>query len=98
MKLLPLSAASVLLSAAVLGLAGCAWQSAESDTNLTRVAGWNQPAPEDKAPPAKTSVAEPKKAPARTAIAKSLQAPQQLAQGVAGDEAGCTGVDTCGSV
>ena len=40
MKVLPLSGASVLLSAAVLGLAGCAWQNAESDPEaMTRVAG-----------------------------------------------------------
>jgi hypothetical protein len=99
MRVLPLSGASVLLSAAVLGLAGCAWQSAEGDAELsTRVAGWSQPPPEDRAPLAKPPVAEPKTAPAKAAVAKAPQVPQPRARGVAGDEVGCTGVDTCGSV
>jgi len=96
MKVLPLSGASVLLSAAVLGLAGCAWQNAESDPEaMTRVAGWSQPAPEEKAPPARPAISEPKKAPAKPAVAA---APQPRQPSVAGDEASCAGVETCGSV
>ena len=96
MKVLPRSGASVLLSAAVLGLAGCAWQNAESDPGaLTRVAGWSQPAPEEKAPPARQAIPEPKKAPAKPAVAA---APQPSRPGVAGDEASCAGVETCGTV
>lgn len=96
MKVLPLSGASVLLSAAVLGLAGCAWQNAESDPEaMTRVAGWSQPAPEEKAPPARPAISEPKKALAKPAVAA---APQPRQPSVAGDEASCAGVETCGSV
>jgi hypothetical protein len=87
-----------LLVAAALGVAGCAWQSAEGDTELpTRVAGWSQPTSEERAVPAKPerSVPAAKKAPAKAAVAKT---PQQPRQELARDEAACTGVDTCTSV
>jgi hypothetical protein len=91
MKVMPLSGASVLLSATVLGLAGCSWQNAESDPEArTRVAGWSQPAPEEKAPPARPAISEPKKAPAKPAVAA---APQPREPKIAGDEASCAGVE-----
>lgn len=102
MRVLPQSGASGLLLAAVVGLAGCAWQNAESDPeSRTRIAGWSQPAPEERAPAAKPerAVAAVKKAPAKPALAPALvKAPQPRQQGVVGDEAGCTGVETCTSV
>ncbi len=91
------SHAFLLLSAAALGLAGCAWQNAEGDADLgTRVAAWREPPPAEKAPLPKPATAEPRKAPAK-AVAKTPQ-PQPAEPKVAGGEATCTGVETCGPV
>lgn len=100
MRVRPLSGASGLLLAATLGIAGCASQNADSDGMLfPRVAGWNQPPPEERAapPPAKPEkpVAAVKKAPVKPDLAK---APQQPRGELVRDEAACAGVDTCTSV
>jgi hypothetical protein len=102
MRVRPLSGAFGLLLAATLGLAGCASQTAESEGMLpTRVAGWNPPAPEERAapPPAKPEkpVAAAKKAPVKPDLAKAPQQ-QQPRQELDRDEAACAGVDTCTSV
>jgi hypothetical protein len=98
MRVSPLSRAFLLLSAAALGLAGCAWQNTEGDADLgARVAAWREAPPEKKAPLPKPAAAEPRKAPAKAVAAKTPQ-PEPSEPKPAGGEATCTGVETCGSV
>lgn len=92
-----MSIAAGSLLAAVLGLAGCAGQIAQSDLeDRTRVATAEPPAAE--APPAQAKP-KPKIAAAKTSATYTVaagEAPSRTAIGR--DEASCIGVETCAAV
>lgn len=92
-----MSIAAGALLAAVLGLAGCAGQIAQSDPkDTTRVAAAEPPAAEAPAAPAKP---KPKIAAAKKSATYTVaggEAPPRPASDR--DEASCTGVETCASV
>jgi len=91
------SIASGLLLGSVLGLTGCAMQTAESDPDArTRVAAAEPPATEKQAPPTKPKqniAAARKQSPATPA---ERQPPARQATGQ--DEASCVSVENCASV
>jgi hypothetical protein len=84
------------LMPAMLGVAGCAMQTANGDPEArTRVAALEQPAAGERAPPAtaKKNIAAAKKS-APTTVAVKAPAPAPAAE----DEASCSRVEDCASV